>query len=183
MPFSPYGWMSDDTNNLAQLIRVDVENRDRPNTAFKAAKQNERETCIQITLNWSNAAWAGIAFISGPDKPPWWGDTSRGKHFNLSKLSKKKLVFYARGAKGGEIIKAQIGALAGKPFGDSLTEPFVSDEFKLTKEWTRHEVDLSSIPSTELGRVCNGFGIVVEQSSQPGPGTETQFSVDDIHFE
>lgn len=183
MPFTPYGWMSDITNNLTQMIKVDLEHHENPNNAFKPTRQSEKDACILLKVNWDNASWAGIAFISGPDKPAWWGETSRGRYYNLSSLPKKKLVLYARGQSGGEIIKVQLGVLAGKPYGDSLSKPFVSEELKLAQEWARHEIDLQPIPAAELMRVSNGFGIVVDQGSQPGPGTETQVYVDDIYFE
>jgi hypothetical protein len=183
MPFTPYGWMSDITNNLLQMIKMDLEHRENPNTAFRIMRQSEKEGCIRLQVKWDNASWAGIAFISGPDKPAWWGDTSRGRHYNLNKLPKKKLVLYARGAHGGEVIKVQLGALAGKPFGDSLSKPFTSEDLKLAEEWARHEVDLQTIPAAELSSVSNGFGIIVDQGSQPGPGVETEVYVDDVYFE
>ena len=182
MPFSPYGWMSD-TTNLTGLFNVDIECRDNPNTVFKSTGIAEKERCIRIKVSWDDATWGSVAFISGPDKPAWWGDTNKGRYYNLSTLTKKKLTFYSRGEKGDEVIKIQIGALAGKPFGDSLSKPFVSDEVKLTKDWTRHEVDLSGLPPAELARVCNGFGVLVERASQPGSVTQTIFYLDDIYFE
>jgi hypothetical protein len=184
MPFIPYGFMSDVTNNLPQMLRVDVESRDQPNAAFKPPPgRPERECCIQIKVAWDSASWAGVAFISGPDKPAWWGESNRGRYYNLGNLPQKKLVFYARGERGGESIKVQIGVLGGKPFGDSLSKPIVSEELKLTSEWTRQEVDFKDVPNTELAKICNGFGIVADQASQPGPGTETKFYIDDIYFE
>ena len=183
MPFTPYGWMSDSTN-LTGLINVDIECRERPNTVFKSTGIPEKERCIRIKVTWDvDATWASIAFISGPDKPAWWGDTNKGKYYNLSTLAKKKLTFYARGEHGDEVIKTQIGALSGKPFGDSLAKPFVSDEVKLTKDWTRHEVDLSALPAAELAHVCNGFGVLVERASQTGSPTETIIYIDDVYFE
>jgi hypothetical protein len=182
MPFVPYGWMSDATNNLSQILHVDIENRERPNSVFRPP-QSEKECSIQIKIVWGNASWAGLAFISGPDKPAWWGDSNRGRYFNLSGLPKKKLVLYARGERGGESIKVQIGVLAGRPFGDSLSKPLMTEELKLTQEWTKQEIDLKGLQPSELTRICNGFGVVADQASQPGPGTETTFYIDDVYFE
>jgi hypothetical protein len=182
MPFSPYGWMSDATN-LAQIFQVDLECRDHPNTVWKASGLPERDRCIRIKVSWGDAAWASIAFISGSDKPPWWGDTNTGKYFNLGSLPKKKLVFYARGERGGEAIKAQIGVLGDKPYGDSLPKPIVSEELKLTQEWVRHEIDLKDVPNSDLAHICNGFSVFAERASQTGSGTETQFYIDDVYFE
>lgn len=181
MPFSPYGWMSDGTN-LSQIIQMDLECRDDPNMAI-APPQPERERCIRFKITWGEATWASVAFISGPDDPPWWGDSNAGRYYNLSALPKKKLVFYARGDKGGEVIKAQIGALGDKPFGDSLANPIITDDLKLTQDWARFEIDLSNVPSSDLTNICNGFGVVVERGSQSGSPDETQFFLDNIYFQ
>src|SRR5205085_2905093 len=109
----------------------DLECREHPNMAFKTAGTPERERCIRMKVTWGEATWASVAFISGPDKPPWWAETKGGRYFNLAGLPKKKLVFFARGELGGESIKAQIGALGNKPFGDSLPKPISSDDLKL----------------------------------------------------
>jgi hypothetical protein len=181
MPFSPYGWMSDGTN-LSQIIQMDLECRDNPYTVI-APPQPERERCIRLKITWGEASWASVAFISGPDSPPWWGDSNIGRYYDLSTLPKKKLVFYARGEKGGEVIKAQIGALGDKAFGDSLSSPINSDELTLTPNWTRYEIDLNSVPSSGLTNICNGFGVVVERSSQSQTPDETQIFLDDIFYQ
>lgn len=182
MPFLPYGWMSD-TTNLTQLGQIDLESNDHPNTAIKTAGISEKEHCMRVKLVWGDATWASIAYISGPDKPAWWGETNRGRYYNLSVLPKKKLVFHLRGDHGGEIIKVQMGVLGDKPFGDSLTKPIVSAEIKLTQAWVRYEIDLKDVPNAELANICNGFGVNVEHDSQPGNPTETQFFIDDVYFE
>src|SRR6185369_10777196 len=179
--FTPYGWMSDGTN-LSQIIQVDLDCRDHPNLVTKPPTP-ERESCILVKLTWGEATWASVGFISGPDKPAWWGDSNTGRYYNLGALPQKKLVFYARGAKGGETIKAQIGALGDKPFGDSLGKPVSSDDLKLTQDWVRFEIDLKAAPTSELEKICNGFGVVAERASQPGSPAETQFYIDDVYFE
>ena len=182
LPFSPYGWMSDETN-MSNLINIDLECLDHPNEMSGTAQSTEKQSCLRTKINWGDATWASIAFISGPDKPPWWGENNRGRHYDLSGLAQKKLVFFTRGEHGGEVIKVQLGILGNKPFGDSLQQPFISDEMTLTQEWVRHEIDLKSIPGSDLKHICNGFGVIVERSSQPGSPDETVFYLDDIYFE
>ncbi len=182
MPFAPYGWMSDVTN-LTDVIKIDLLCSNNPNRIMATAGPSEKETCIRVTVTWGDATWASVAFISGPDKPPWWGDTDVGRHYNLASLPKKKLVFYARGSHGGEAIKAQIGVLGDKPYGDSLKTPVTSEEIPLTQDWTRHEIDLSKVPAAELDHICNGFGVTVERDDQAGSPTKTVFYLDDIYFE
>ncbi|HXD00901.1 MAG TPA: hypothetical protein VN048_16285 [Verrucomicrobiae bacterium] len=182
MPFSPYGWSSDATN-LTELIHVDLDCRENPNPDSKIAMSTETEQCIRVHVDWKDATWISIAFISGPAKPPWWGETNRGRYFDLSGLAKKKLVFYARGEHGGEIIQAQMGMLGDKPFGDSLHNPVIGQEMKLTQDWVRQEIDLKDLSPADLAHICNGFGVIVERANQSGSPTETQFYLDDIYFE
>jgi len=181
MPFAPYGWMSD-ASNATRVIKMDLQCPDDPCTAIQPPTP-ERPFCIRVTIDWDDATWAGVAFISGPSDPPWWGDTRAGWHFDLSALPKKKLVFYARGAKGGEVIKVNIGGLGDKPYGDSLINPITSQGLKLTPDWTRFELDLNSVPPSELTNICNGFSVLAKQASQPGAPAETQFYLDNIYFE
>ncbi len=184
MPFSPYGWMSDSTStNLNQLLHVDLECRDRPCTMLEESTPEERNCCMRVRVTWTDATWASVAFISGPDDPPWWGDNNSGSYYDLSNLPKKKLVFYARGEHGGEVIQAQIGLLGNKPFGDSLHKPVASEDVKLTQDWARYEVDLNNVQPSELTRVCNGFGATAQLAKQPGTPTETVFYIDDVYYE
>lgn len=182
MPFAPCGWMSDATN-LTELIQVELDCRNHPNVESKAIALRETEQCIRVKVVWKDALWVNVAFISGPARPPWWGEANRGHYFNLGGLAKKKLVFFARGEKGGETIQAQIGGLGDKPFGDSLRNPILSPELKLTQDWARHEIDLKDASAADLAHICNGFGVVVERASQPGSPSETRFYLDDIYFE
>jgi len=182
MPFSPYGWMSDVTN-LTKLIKIDLNCTDNPNRVMKTAGPSEKDACIKVHINWGDATWASVAFISGSDSPPWWGETSAGRHYNLSSLTKKKLIFYARGNHGGEVIKGQIGLLGDKAFGDSLHKPVATEEITLTQDWTRHEIDLNSIAPAELEHICNGFGVAVERADQGDSANDTIIYLDDIYFE
>jgi len=143
----------------------------------------ELEQCIRVQVTWADATWVSVAFISGPAKPPWWGETNRGRYFNLGGLTKKKLVFYARGEHGGEAVQAQMAVLGDRPFGDSIRNPIMGDEFKLTRDWVRHEIDLKDVSSSDLARICNGFGVIVQRASQPGTPGETQFYIDNVYFE
>src|SRR5262249_53965453 len=91
MPFLPYGWMSDETN-MGNLFDIDLESTENPNTIEKSAGGSaspadpEKECCMKVKVNWGDATWGSIAFISGPDRPPWWGENNRGRHYDLSGL-------------------------------------------------------------------------------------------------
>ncbi len=188
MPFSPYGWMSDITNNLSSLIKIDLDctdqpNQDQPTQGTATPASDERQCCIRTTINWGDATWASVAYIPGPDQPPWWGENDSGRHYDLSALPKKKLVFFVRGDHGGGTIKIQFGLLGNKPYGDSLHKPVSTEEITLTRNWVRHELDLSSIAPAEMAHICNGFGVNVERNNQPGGADATVFYLDDVYFE
>ena len=182
MPFSPYGWMSDVTN-LLDVIKLDLNCADNPNKIMRPPSAAEKDACVRVQINWGDSTWASVAFISGPDSPPWWGENKNGRHYNLAGLTKKKLVLYARGEHGGEIFKVQIGALGDKPYGDSLHKPVISEDIALTQDWTRYEIDLKDVRNNELEHICNGFGFTVVRDSQGGDPNNTVFYLDDIYYE
>jgi hypothetical protein len=179
MLFAPHGWMSD--GPITNAIDLNLDCREKPHVVLPGAAVGVHQRCMRFIARWDSATWAGIAFICGPDR--WWGDTSQGWYFDLRALPHKKLVFFARGERGGERIRAQMGILAKKPFGDSLTQPGTTDLLELSTNWTRYEIDLSAKSANELSRVCNGFGVVVERFIQPTSHPETQLYVDDVFFE
>ena len=181
LPFSPYGWMTDGV--ATNVIRLDTESRKSPHNGLIHPRAPEEELCLQLTVNWTNATWAAVAFISGPDQLAWWGEDGRGKHFDLRVLSKKKLVFHLRGERGGERVKIQVGILGNRKFGDSLIKPITSGLLTLTNSWQQFEIDLSTAPKEELARVCNGFGILVERSEQTGEPNQTDIFLDDAYYE
>lgn len=182
MPFAPYGWMSD-VSNLTDVVKLDLTCTDNPNRIMKTSGLSEKDSCIRAQITWGDATWASVAFISGSDNPPWWGDTATGRYYNLASLTKKKLIFFARGEHGGESIKVQVGILGDKPYGDSLHKPIVSEEIPLTQDWTRYEIDLQNVPANELEHICNGFGFTVARDNQNGSPNETVFYLDDIYYE
>jgi len=181
MPFSPYGWMSDAAPS--DVIQLDLECHDSPHVLDATTAANGDNTCLRLTVNWTNATWAAVSFISGPDKPAWWGNTNGGTYYDLRKLHRKKLIAYLRGDKGGERVTVKLGILAQRPFGDSLAKPIASDLLELSTSWQRYELDLSAEPPEELSHICNGFGILLERSSQPGESTRTRIYLDNIYFE
>jgi hypothetical protein len=184
MPFRPYGWMSDGPAD--KVISLDLECSSNPHLEAGQDVPSKDDVCMHVEMQWNLAVWAAIAFISGPDTPApgWWGDDKRGWYYDLRGLKKKKLVFWARGEKGGEVIEVQMGILGKKkPFGDSVSKPFSGELPSLTKDWTRFEIDFSGIPVSELERVCSGFVIRAEWFNQPEPSLATRFYIDDVYLE
>ncbi len=122
-----------------------------------------------------------MAFITGPDNPPFWGDRNISWYYDLRGLKKKRLVFYARSDTNARI-QVLVGLLSGKKFGDSLCEPVQTEWLELTPEWKQYQLDLSD-PELDISRICNGFTFRIDRDHQTHPALPVQFMLDDIYFE
>ncbi len=178
MPFVPYAWMPEQASQIMKMDAACVEN-----PHVESGKATPEDSCISVTVNWAPPYWCGVAFLSGPDRPQWWGEDSRGWYYDLSGLKTKKLVFYARGVQGTERIQVKAGILGDKKYGDSLKFPAESRWLKLSKEWQRFELDLSGYRAEDLCRICNGFTFVLNKDQQADSNNRTQFFLDTIYFE
>ena len=177
MPFSPYAWMP---ANAGDFLTMDFSAKPRA----EPGRSGAAGTCIAVQINWQQPYWCAVAFLSGPDSPsPWWGEDTRGWHFDLSGLPKKKLVVHARGETGGEKIQIKFGILGDKKYGDSLPFPAVSDWLTLSKDSKPYELDLARHKPADLVRICNGFTFAVERRLQAGNPAVTRFYIDSIYFE
>lgn len=107
-------------------------------------------SCIQVKFDRdctaTSTGWAGIYWLEPANN---WGEAKGG--FNLT--GAKKLVFGARGEKGGEVVTFKMGGVGmGHPYPDSdtaSTEPIV-----LTKEWKEYSIDLTG---KDLSHIIGGF--------------------------
>jgi len=110
-------------------------------------------SCIQAKFNRdctaTSTGWAGIYWLEPANN---WGEFKGG--FNLT--GAKKLVFSARGEKGGEVVTFKMGGVGmGHPYPDSdtaSTEPIV-----LTKDWKEYSIDLTG---KDLSHIIGGFAWV-----------------------
>jgi len=128
------------------------------------------ETCIEFIYTAKKAqgqGWAGVYWQNPPNN---WGSKKGG--FDLSGMN--KLTFWAKGAKGGEIIqKFMVGGIKGA-YSDSLTvetEPII-----LTNDWKEYTINLAG---KDLSYVSGGFAWVATAESNPEGMT---FYLDDIKF-
>jgi len=86
----------------------------------------------------------------------------------------KRLSFWARGDKGGEIVSFKFGILGpDKKYSDSATGE--STDLKLTRQWTVYTIDLTG---KDLTRVKTGFVWTLR-----GQGHPVVFYLDDIRYE
>jgi len=112
--------------------------------------------------------WIGVYFRNPSDN---WGQVKGG--YDLT--GAKKLVFYARGEKGGEIISSVgCGGIKGT-YPDS--DIFQIGPIRLSKEWKKFTLDLSG---KDLSYIAGGFFFIIETKDNP-LGCIIYFS--DIYYE
>jgi hypothetical protein len=128
-------------------------------------------TCIRVDVQWVEPYWCGVVVASMPE---YWGEKP-GKGYNLRKA--KKLVFHARGLKGGEVIQVKTAIAGDKRHGDSTLIAPATPWRKLTTKWQRFELDLEGY---DLRRVITPFCFVTSKDYNPQPIT---FFLDEIYFE
>ncbi|MFA5164840.1 MAG: hypothetical protein WC481_04690 [Candidatus Omnitrophota bacterium] len=163
--YIPSGWMGDWGD-----IKLDTGWKDNPHSGT---------TCIKITYTGEQkqgAGWCGI-FWQNPANN--WGSKPGG--FDLT--GAKKLVFWARGEKGGEMIsKTQVGTLAEVKMGGITGEYADTDSasigpLTLTPEWKEYSIDLTG---KDLSYISGGFCFAASAADNP-EGFTIYF--DDIYYE
>jgi hypothetical protein len=151
-PFVPTGWMGN-----VKAIRMNESCKVLPHTGA---------TCVRIDYT-AAADWGGVVWQSPPND---WGDKPGG--WNLT--GARRLSFWARGEKGGEVVSFQLGLLGpDKRFRDTSAGSLPN--VKLTREWQQYAVDLTG---KDLSRIKTGFAWTV--AAQGAPVT---FYLDDIQYE
>ncbi len=163
--FMPSGWMGDYGD-----IKLDTGWKDNPHSGT---------TCIKIVYTIDQkqgAGWAGI-FWQNPANN--WGTKPGG--FDLT--GAKKLVFWARGEKGGEMLsKTQVGTLSEVKIGGITGEYADSDSVSigpltLTPEWKEYTIDLTG---KDLSYISGGFCWAASAADNPSGFT---IYFDDIYYE
>jgi hypothetical protein len=126
-------------------------------------------SCIQVTYTGGPQGWAGV-YWQFPDNN--WGD-SPGR--NLSGAS--RLVFWAKGQKGGERVEFKVGGINDpkKPSHDSLETSL--GYVTLTNKWQQYVIDLKG---QNLENVIGAFAWTARISDNP---SGLVFYLDDISYE
>ena len=130
------------------------------------------DTCIKIDYDTecsqNNQKWAGIYWLNPANN---WGKRKGG--FNLTGAD--KLIFWAKGEKGGEQIQEfTVGGISGD-YPDSDTT--VIGPVILTPEWKEYTVDLRG---KDLSYISGGFAWTTNVEVNP---SSCVFYLDDIRFE
>jgi hypothetical protein len=124
------------------------------------------KTCIKVEFQ-AKEGWAGVVWQSPAGD---WGDKPGG--WDLS--GAKRLTFWARGEKGGEVVSFEFGLFnRDKRFFD--TEKGKLEKVELTTEWKQYSIE---IDGKDLARIKSGFAWVVAAKGQP-----VTFYLDDIQYE
>ncbi len=135
------------------------------------AKKNDPKTCIRVDYNAKakqGAGWAGIYWQHPANN---WGNREGGYNLNGA----KRLVFVARGDKGGEkISEFKVGGIEGN-FRDSGAAAI--GPLELTKKWEEYAI---SLEGQELSSIAGGFCLTMSGADNP---TGATVFLDNIRFE
>jgi len=155
--YAPSGWMGD-TGDL----KLDDQSKDAPHSG---------ETCIKVVYSAQKTkgqGWAGIYWQNPPNN---WGNKKGG--FDVTGLN--KLTFWAKGAKGGEVISTiKIGGIKGENPDSAEVE---IGPLELTTEWQQFTVNLTG---QDLSYISGGFSFVVKSDLNAEGAT---IYLDDIKYE
>lgn len=162
--FIPSGWMGDHN---------DLKFNDQATEEYASGATSLK--IIYTARKTQNQGWAGIYWQSAQNN---WGVKDTG--YDLSDFN--KLVFKAKGAKGGEVLTTvKVGgittnAITGKsvPFPDSLDVEY--GPIRLTQDWEQYSINLSG---KDLSNVNGGFAIVFNANHTGG---EQAIYLDDIRY-
>lgn len=151
-PYVWSGWMGD-----SKSIAVDDKCTDNPHSGA---------TCMKCQFK-ADAGFGGIAWQNPANN---WGDEAGG----LDLSGAKKLTFWARGEKGGEVVSFKLGILGpDKKFPDS--DHAELPDVTLSSDWKQYSIDLTG---KDLHRIATGFVWVLAAGGQP-----VTFYLDDVRYE
>jgi hypothetical protein len=156
--YIPSGWMGDTGD-----IKMNDQSAVNPKTGT---------TSIEFVYNAKKSqglGWAGVYWQNPANN---WGNKNGG--FDLSGMT--KLTFWARGAKGSEVIqKVMVGGINKGIYPDSSNSEM--GPIELTDTWKQYTINLAGKAMTYIS---GGFGWVTTADLNPDGAT---FYIDDIKFE
>lgn len=174
--FYPSGNMGD-----LKSVAVDTHNNESPYSGSSCIKI-KYQAYKDISRSWAGLYWQYPAYN--------WGTIA--KAYDLT--GAKKLTFWARGERGGEVIsKFQVGGITGE-FRDSGVSSI--GPVKLSKQWRQYTIDLSGLGDSiiignedkecwpflrPLSRIIGGFCWATSMAANKDNGIV--FYLDEIKFE
>ncbi len=162
--FVPSGWMGDGENNGSRYVQL------IPKVCPKSRPGASSSLCIQVSYRPGAVGWAGV-FWQYPAN-------NWGKESGRSIRGATRLVFWAYGEKGGEIVEFKSGGIntSGAKYHDSYEASL--GNVALTKDWKRYEIDLKG---QNLSTAIGAFAWVATAASNPGG--LTFYRLDAMSFE
>jgi len=155
--YVPSGWIGDFSD-----IKMNDQVADNPHSGT---------TCLQFTYSANKVkgqGWAGVYWQNPANN---WGSKIGG--FDLTSMN--KVTFWARGAKGGEVIqKFMVGGIKGAYPDSTLVE---MGPVTLTDTWKQYTINLVG---KDISYLNGGFGWVTTADLNPQGCT---FYLDDIKYE
>ncbi len=146
------GWMGD-----TKSIKLEPDCTEQPHTG---------KTCMRCDFT-APRGWGGVIW-QNPEQN--WGDRSGG--YDLT--GAKRLTFWARGAKGGEVVSFKFGIVPkDKRYCDTAKGELAN--VTLTPEWKQYSIDAAG---QDLSRIVSGFSWNLSGQGQP-----VTFYLDDIRWE
>ena len=157
--YIPSGWMGDTGD-----IKLNDQSADNPHSGTTSIQ------FIYSAKKSQNQGWVGVYWQNPPSN---WGNKKGG--FDLTGMN--KLTFWARGAKGGEVLqKVMVGGIVkGVTYPDSATVEL--GPIELTDTWKQYTVNLVG---KDLSYINGGFSWSTTADLNPQGAT---FYIDDIKFE
>lgn len=151
-PYVPAGYMGN-----ATAIKMDANWEGNPHSG---------KTCIKADYT-ARDNWGGVVWQSPAND---WGDVPGG----LNLTGARKLTFWARGEKGGEVVNFAFGLLGkDKKFPDSASNQL--EKVRLTDEWSQYTMYLKG---QDLSTIKTGFAWTLAATGEP-----VTFFLDDIRYE
>lgn len=130
-------------------------------------------TAIRMDVRLQSPGWCGVTVTSADN---YWGSQPNAQAFQLKKA--RRLVFHARGLRGGEAIQVKFAIAGDQPYGDSVKIPVASQWLTLSQTWQRFEIDLRSVETT---RVVTPFAVLINNAHNTDPNLTIFF--DEIFIE
>ena len=158
--FVPSGFMGDGERGNS-YVRVATVAAERPRPGSTVTR------CIKVSYKPGAVGWAGV-YWQRPENN--WGEKPGATIRDATKL-----IFWAAGQKGGEIVEFKSGGISGNKYRDSFEASIGS--VTLTKDWKSYEIRLKG---HDLTSVVGAFAWVATATDNPGGLT---FYLDGLRFE
>lgn len=160
-PYIPSGYMGD-----GSALKVSSAYESAP-----LASEAEGRTSLRINYTGKGPqGWAGIYWLTPANN---WG-TIKGAGFDLT--GAKRLTFWIRGEKGGELIaEAAVGGISAGTYPDSDRASI--GPLRLSTKWEQYSIDLQD---KDLRHIIGGFVFTLRRADNPAGA---RFYLDEIVYD